>query len=295
MDSGHVRNIHFPFDTEADTPISVASEMVEELNLTNQDVSAIAEMIDSEIRHNFPEWTPEDLSGEISDEEIPTSDGCAPDIKDDASPLTNECNPFKSLALERLPSGQKYWSDSPKGFGVNSPVTPGPSNLSSPADLVRTGGSLTEGNEMFPGSQMDVDNRNGALLFEQPEDVIVHVDIGTEEKEAGGPADQQTIDRNDAADEVCPSNGASSSEENCKMLQDMDSVYVKIIAEKLETLLVKQQKELDELKKKHESAVSHLLKELAPVTRQKVLEIYKVKIPDYKLHVNKILQNYASF
>ncbi|PON96750.1 Serine/threonine protein kinase [Trema orientale] len=293
--SGHVRNIHFPFDTEADTPISVASEMVEELDLTDQDVSTIAEMIDSEIRQNFPEWTPEDLSADNSDEDIPTSDSCAPENKDGASPLTTECNPFKSLALERLPSGRKYWSDSPKGVGGNSPMTPGPSNLSSPGDLVRIGDSLTEDNDVFPGSQKDVDNRNGAVLLKRPEDVVVQVDIGHEEKEAGAPADQQSTDRKDAADEICPRNGATPSEENCITLQDMNSVYLKVIAEKLENMLVNQQKELDELKKKHESAVSHLLRELSPVTRQKVLEIYKVKIPDYKLHEANYLQNYASF
>ncbi|PHT46353.1 putative serine/threonine-protein kinase WNK1, partial [Capsicum baccatum] len=46
--TGHIRNIHFPFDIEVDTANAVASEMVEELDLTDQDVSAIAAMIDSE-------------------------------------------------------------------------------------------------------------------------------------------------------------------------------------------------------------------------------------------------------
>lgn len=294
MDPGHFRNIHFPFDTEADTPISVASEMVEELDLTDQDVSAIADMIDSEIRHNFPEWTPEALSGGNSDEEIPTSDGCSPEIKDNAFPLSNESNPFKSLALERLPSGRKYWSDSPKGVGGNSPVTPGPSNLSSPVDLVRTGSNLTEDNEIFPRSQKDVDNQNGDVLLEEPDDVVVHINVSNEEKEVGCPADKKTTDRIDAAEEIYPSNGATPSEENSETLQDIDSVYIKIISEKLENLLVKQQKELDELKKKHESAVSHLLKELSPGTCQKVLEIYKLEIPDYKLQAAKNLENYAS-
>ncbi|KAK7275092.1 hypothetical protein RIF29_16199 [Crotalaria pallida] len=34
---GYIRNIHFPFDIAADTSTSVASEMVEELELTDQD------------------------------------------------------------------------------------------------------------------------------------------------------------------------------------------------------------------------------------------------------------------
>ncbi|KAF4350331.1 hypothetical protein CsatB_018109 [Cannabis sativa] len=269
--SGHVRNIHFPFDTEADTPISVASEMVEELDLTDQDVSGIADMIESEIRNNFPDWTPEDLSVDYSDEECPTSDSCAPETKDDVSPLASECNPYKSLALERLPSGRKYWSDSPKGLGGNSPITPGPSNLSSPVDLVRAGSSMSEDSVMSPSSQTDADNQNGAVSFDQHSD------------------------RNSGAEEICPNNGDPPSEIFSEIIQDTDSVYMKIIVEKLEKLLVKQQKELDELKKKHESAVSHLLKELSPITRQKLSEKLKGKIPDYKFQTTKKFQNNASF
>ena len=214
---GHVRNIHFPFDIEADTPISVASEMVEELDLTDQDVSTIADMIDSEIRHNFPEWTAVDICGYNSDEDSPISDSYSSEIKEEASPLANQSSPLKTLALERLPSGRKYWSDSPKGLGGNSPVTPGPSHLSSPASLESTRGSLVEKDE---------------------------------EKETAESA---------------------SNEDD-----------VEIIAEKLESLLLKQQMELDELKKKHESGILDFLNGLSSVTRQKVLDICKVKIPNYK-------------
>ncbi|PWZ27239.1 putative serine/threonine-protein kinase WNK2 [Zea mays] len=52
--SGHAQNIHFPFDSEADTSISVATEMVVQLDLTDQDVTAIAEMIDVEICSHIP-------------------------------------------------------------------------------------------------------------------------------------------------------------------------------------------------------------------------------------------------
>ncbi|KAL0457208.1 UNVERIFIED_CONTAM: Serine/threonine-protein kinase WNK1 [Sesamum latifolium] len=46
---GRVRNIYFPFDIETDTALSVATEMVAELDITDQDVTRIAEMIDGEI------------------------------------------------------------------------------------------------------------------------------------------------------------------------------------------------------------------------------------------------------
>ncbi|XP_024519220.1 probable serine/threonine-protein kinase WNK9 [Selaginella moellendorffii] len=57
-EQGHVRNIHFAFDLEADTAFSVASEMVTELDLSDQDVATIAEMIDAEILSLVPDWKP---------------------------------------------------------------------------------------------------------------------------------------------------------------------------------------------------------------------------------------------
>ncbi|KAH9303175.1 hypothetical protein KI387_014758, partial [Taxus chinensis] len=53
---GHIRNIYFIFDVEGDTTMSVASEMVVELYLVDQDVSKIAAMIDEEILALVPNW-----------------------------------------------------------------------------------------------------------------------------------------------------------------------------------------------------------------------------------------------
>ncbi|GAA0169359.1 non-receptor serine/threonine protein kinase [Lithospermum erythrorhizon] len=55
---GHVRNIYFPFDIEMDTALSVATEMVAELDINDQDVTEIADMIDGEIVSLVPEWNP---------------------------------------------------------------------------------------------------------------------------------------------------------------------------------------------------------------------------------------------
>ncbi|KAE9611963.1 hypothetical protein Lal_00048967 [Lupinus albus] len=55
---GHVRNIYFPFNVEMDTAISVATEMVAELDITDQDVTSIAVMIDGEIASLVPDWRP---------------------------------------------------------------------------------------------------------------------------------------------------------------------------------------------------------------------------------------------
>ncbi|PON80079.1 Serine/threonine protein kinase [Parasponia andersonii] len=53
---GRIRNIYFPFDIENDTALSVANEMVDELDITDQDVTKIADMIDGEIVTLVPEW-----------------------------------------------------------------------------------------------------------------------------------------------------------------------------------------------------------------------------------------------
>ncbi|XAR63618.1 Non-specific serine/threonine protein kinase [Bertholletia excelsa] len=55
---GRVRNIYFPFDVETDTALSVATEMVAELDINDQDVTKIADMIDGEISALVPEWKP---------------------------------------------------------------------------------------------------------------------------------------------------------------------------------------------------------------------------------------------
>ncbi|KAJ9567888.1 hypothetical protein OSB04_003854 [Centaurea solstitialis] len=128
--TGHVRNIHFPFDTDLDTSIAVASEMVEELDLTDQDVSTIAEMIDAEIQSCIPDWAPRDYYDDQEDTEAPGSvDSTSEPQNESTSPLTvkSSATPV-CLALERLPSGRKYWSDSPKG--CFSPLRPRTSNAS---------------------------------------------------------------------------------------------------------------------------------------------------------------------
>ncbi|XP_027164886.1 probable serine/threonine-protein kinase WNK9 isoform X1 [Coffea eugenioides] len=65
-EEGRVRNIYFPFDIETDTALCVAAEMIAELDLTDQDMSKIAEMIDGEIACLVPEW-----KRRLYNEEIP--------------------------------------------------------------------------------------------------------------------------------------------------------------------------------------------------------------------------------
>ncbi|XP_010533447.1 PREDICTED: probable serine/threonine-protein kinase WNK3 isoform X2 [Tarenaya hassleriana] len=113
--TGQLRNIHFPFDTEADTPTAVATEMVEELDLTDQDVSTIAEMTESEVRSHIPDWAPIGSNEENPDGTVANSDDCERRVDDspalnDKSTLSAETNSPRTFSMETLPSGRKYWS-----------------------------------------------------------------------------------------------------------------------------------------------------------------------------------------
>ncbi|KAE8727325.1 putative serine/threonine-protein kinase WNK4 [Hibiscus syriacus] len=55
---GRARNIHFSFYLDSDTAIAIAEEMVEQLDLSNEDVAVIAELIDSMIMKLVPCWKP---------------------------------------------------------------------------------------------------------------------------------------------------------------------------------------------------------------------------------------------
>ncbi|TKY60407.1 serine/threonine-protein kinase WNK6 [Spatholobus suberectus] len=56
--SGRARNIHFIFYLDSDTAVSVSSEMVEQLELTDQNVKFIAELIDLLLMNLVLDWKP---------------------------------------------------------------------------------------------------------------------------------------------------------------------------------------------------------------------------------------------
>ncbi|KAJ6676605.1 SERINE/THREONINE-PROTEIN KINASE WNK WITH NO LYSINE -RELATED [Salix viminalis] len=157
--TGHSRNIHFPFDVEVDTAIAVASEMVEELDVTDQDVSTIADMIDSEIRSHIPDWA----SNNVSPENVAAEDAePPPENKDDNSPLSNESGLCPgSLVLERLTSGHKYWCDSPTDADGNSPGKLGCSNSSFHESSLNSPNAAQSPGQLEAGSMSDGDDDSG--------------------------------------------------------------------------------------------------------------------------------------
>ena len=56
--SGRAKNIHFALYLDSDTALSIACEMVEQLNLSNEDVAVIAELIDVMASELVPTWKP---------------------------------------------------------------------------------------------------------------------------------------------------------------------------------------------------------------------------------------------
>ncbi|KAF8037054.1 hypothetical protein BT93_B0082 [Corymbia citriodora subsp. variegata] len=270
--SGHFRNIHFPFDSEVDTATAVASEMVEELDLTDQDVSVIAAMIDDEIRSHIPHWAPAEPSGDDFSEEVQNSDACASANRDDTTALTTEPSASGNLLLERTNSGRKYWADSSKPDGI-SPPRYGPSNLSF-VDSASIESSLLEENMQSSVSHCDGERPNGIPELEQPE----------HESASGG---GRSTDEDDTASGGQSDDAGSATKDllggsecaNSLAADGVGSEELNMIADKLEHLLMKQQEELQELKRKHEAAISDLLDELSPETREMVLNICKKKIP----------------
>ncbi|XP_057950678.1 probable serine/threonine-protein kinase WNK3 isoform X2 [Malania oleifera] len=282
--TGHFRNIHFPFDIEADTAIAVASEMVEELDLTDQDVSAIAAMIDSEIRSHIPDWTIGETSGDNFDQEVASPDTYASETKDGAATSTS-LSPG-SLVLDRMSSGRKYWSDSPKGVGGNSLVKPGPANLYSQSELVKFGDILAKDGESFCENIWDADTPNKIASLEQAEDAyILKFDV-ERKNETSVLADSQLVDRSSAAAALPAANVSHSVGGQSKNLRKPESEDVRTIEEKLKHLLFKQEKEVDELKRRHELAISDLLKELPSKLHQELLQRCNLGIAGSPLNGN---------
>lgn len=258
LGTGHIRNIHFPFDIQVDTANAVASEMVEELDLTDQDVSAIAVMIDAEIRSYIPDWAPKERSDDHTADENAISDGATSASHDELSPpATIEGTQTGGLVLEKLPSGRKYWSDSPKTSPANSPLRP--AQADSPYD--------EENEKPLPYNKKD---ESGSAANEHQE---TESNSGNYMEEEAGAVQNSYMDEIYHSGDLDFANGPNQldtqNETSCNTYSDI----TKRTVEKLEQLMFEQQKELDELKKKHEMAILSLVEELPQEVRYGVLAI----------------------
>ncbi|KAG1354557.1 Serine/threonine-protein kinase WNK8 [Cocos nucifera] len=111
---GHVRNIHFLFYLDSDTALSVAGEMVEQLDLSEYDVIFIADFIDFLIMKLVPGWKPStdySSSGTLS-------------MYKESSQLSSEyySNPPHSIALVETGDEQAILSQLNMGRSAKDPV-----------------------------------------------------------------------------------------------------------------------------------------------------------------------------
>ncbi|KAF8379761.1 hypothetical protein HHK36_029210 [Tetracentron sinense] len=93
---GRVRNIHFHFYLDTDTALSVAGEMVEQLDLSDQDVTFIAEFIDYLIMKLVPGWKP---SFDYSSSEARGPNEMSPALSNDKTSMRS---PWDSMPVDIL-------------------------------------------------------------------------------------------------------------------------------------------------------------------------------------------------
>ncbi|XP_074565864.1 putative serine/threonine-protein kinase WNK3 isoform X2 [Curcuma longa] len=291
--TGQVRNILFPFDIVADTSVSVATEMVAELDLTDQDVTTIAAMIDTEIQAYFPNWKP------LENGTVSYSNEHDSEAEDEISALPNELDPSANFCLEHLPSGRKYWSDSPKAAGADSPSSFAQSNAS--IELISHGSQdisveVYEGNDdSFPKNQREYHSntsspklqRNSPHFSDHDENKVAidpsPLSISNKQASSNKPNENHEQAVFCSGSKTC--NFGSKLEQNKedhKQLHEtsgpLESENLQSLSQKLEQLLIEQQRELHEVQKKHEIAIADILNELPPEQHGIVLNMCRAKV-----------------
>jgi WNK lysine deficient protein kinase len=242
---GHAQNIHFPFDIEADTSISVATEMVVQLDLTDQDVTSIAEMIDAEIRAHIPDWS-FDESVDTQGDEIANSENGSSEADDEISELRNEHDATNNgFTQEQLPSGRKYWSDSPRRDN----------EISHSVEDPQIGDSM-------PNGALKQNDAHDTESDEKPEleDICGRISCSLTLLNPSG------VDRSSA--------GASAGTSSCS---SNDGHSTTDPAERLASLLSQQQEELIVLRKKHKADIEEILNDVPAQHREETLTRCRLK------------------
>ncbi|CAM0958507.1 unnamed protein product [Alopecurus aequalis] len=249
--TGHAQNIHFPFDIEADTSISVATEMVVQLDLTDQDVTAIAEMIDAEIRSHIPEWSfdesVENQGDEAAHSETAQSENDSSEAEDEISELRNESDATNNgFIQEQLPSGRVYWSDSPRRDNEISHLAENP----------RAGNNMT--NELLKKNNLDdvvkVANHQPSSSLDLPNVSLIDRDS------RGSPTGTSS----------CYSNDGHPAADPAEMLAD---------------LLVQQKEELSALRRKHKAAIEVILNGVPVQHREETLTRCRLKAGEKNIYM----------
>ncbi|XP_066360644.1 probable serine/threonine-protein kinase WNK2 isoform X1 [Miscanthus floridulus] len=262
--TGHAQNIHFPFDIEADTSISVATEMVVQLDLTDQDVTAIAEMIDAEIRSHIPDWEAEESIDNQGDEAA-HSDTHSSEGDEGTSEFRNEVDASRNgFVQEQLPSGRKYWSDSPRRDGEISQLVVEP----------KIGDSIPNG---IPKRNKVDDIVNCARDKEdQSFGSSIHPVEGMFERISSSVDLSNSSVVNSMSREA--SVGSSPRSLHDEREHNSDQHLVADVTERLINLLAEQQEELSALQRKHKADIEDMLKIVPAEDREETLTRCRLKM-----------------
>lgn len=255
--AGHAQNIHFPFDIEADTSISVATEMVVQLDLTDQDVTAIAEMIDAEIRSHIPDWAAEESIDNQGDEaahsETHSSDG-----DEGTSEFRNEVDAsHNGFVQEQLPSGRKYWSDSPRRDGEISHLVVEPEIGDSIANGIPKRNKI---DDIVSCARDKEDQSFGSSI---------HPVEGMYERISSSVVDSMSREA---------SVGSSPRSLDDEREHNSNRHLVADVAERLIDLLAQQQEELSALQRKHKADIEDMLKTVPAEDREETLTRCRLKM-----------------
>ncbi|XP_038725467.1 serine/threonine-protein kinase WNK8-like isoform X2 [Tripterygium wilfordii] len=112
---GWAKNVHFPFFRDSDTAISIAQEMIEQVDLSNEDVNVIAELIDNMIVKFTSSWNAS-LESTLSE-----ADGLlmhSSVVQNNGVPLNKENASSRSGSMNDHETPESDGSDISAEFGV---------------------------------------------------------------------------------------------------------------------------------------------------------------------------------
>ncbi|XP_062180886.1 probable serine/threonine-protein kinase WNK2 isoform X2 [Phragmites australis] len=266
--TGHAQNIHFPFDIEADTSISVATEMVVQLDLTDQDVTAIAEMIDAEIRAHIPDWAAEE-SVDNQGDEAAHSETQSSDADEGSSESHNEPDAaHNGFVQEQLPSGRKYWSDSPRRDSEISQSVVDPQA----SDNISNGIVNRNDVDDIVGSAKHKENHYLGASIHSVEGICERISSSV------GLSNPSVVDR--------ISGGVSVGTSQHSV--DVERRYISAdVTESLASLLARQQEETNALQRKHKADIEDILKGVPAEDREETLTRCRLKV-DRKNKTDKL-------
>lgn len=243
-----------------------------QLDLTDQDVTAIAEMIDAEIRAHIPDWAAEESVDNQGDEgahsETQSSEG-----DEGTSELHNELDAsHNGFFQEQLPSGRKYWSDSPRRDGEIS---------QSAVVEPHIGDNIAKG----ISRRNDVDDIVSANDVKQSFGSSIH----HVERICERISSSMDLSNSSAAYSISRGASAGSSPRSLDDEREYscDQHLVADVTERLINLLTQQQEELSALQRKHKADMEDMLKSVPAEDREETLTRCRLKM-DEKIRGNKL-------